>query len=178
MELNDSQEKAIRMSAPYVVRPDADFTEEIIRGGGDTLKQCYQCATCSVKCELSPDDRPFPRKEMIWAQWGLKDRRVGDPDVWLCHRCADCSAHCPRVAKPAAVLAAVRDFTVRPYAFPGFMGAALGRPAILPLMMLIPALLMVIVLNAVSGSGGHGREVGETARRWGVCAAPPGDGVD
>jgi len=166
------------MSAPYVVRPDKDFAEELIRSGADTLKQCYQCATCSVKCELSPSDRPFPRKEMIWAQWGLKDKLVGDPDVWLCHRCADCSAHCPRGAKPGDVLAAVRDFTVRHYAFPKFMGAALARPALLPLMMLIPAVLMVLVLNAVGGSEGHGGDPVETGRLWGLLPVPLMDHVD
>lgn len=166
------------MAEAYAVRPDKEFVKEIIKGGGDTLKQCYQCATCSVKCELSPDDHPFPRKEMIWAQWGLKDKLVGDPDVWLCHRCSDCSVHCPRGARPGDVLAAVRDFTIKEFAFPKFMGAALGRPALLPFMMLIPAILILVVLAVAGGSGGHGGEHVDVVKMGGFFPIPQADHVE
>lgn len=159
------------MSEAYVLKPDKGFAEEVIKGGGDTLKQCYQCATCSVKCELSPDDRPFPRKEMIWAQWGLKDRLVGDPDVWLCHRCGDCSEHCPRGAKPGDVLAAVRDYTIKHYAFPRFMGNLLAKPIMLPALMIVPAVLILIVLNIFGGTG-HGGEHVEMTRQFGFLPVP------
>ncbi len=172
VEVNGSKERAGSMSEAYVVKPDRAFAEEIIGGGGDTLKQCYQCATCSVKCELSPDDRPFPRKEMIWAQWGLKDKLVGDPDVWLCHRCSDCSVHCPRGARPGDVLASVRDYTIRHYAFPGILGKAMSNPALLPVMMLIPAIVILLVVNAVSGSGGHGSVAVEMGSLWGIFPVP------
>ena len=84
------------MSEPYAVKPDREFLHRLLDEGGEDLKKCFQCATCSVVCELSNERKPFPRKEMVWAQWGLKDRLVADPDVWLCHQCSDCSTRCPR----------------------------------------------------------------------------------
>ena len=51
------------------VEPDVRFVKELKALGGDTLKKCFQCATCSVVCPISPEEQPFPRKEMIAAQW-------------------------------------------------------------------------------------------------------------
>jgi len=67
------------------VDPELKAIKEIQAVGGDTLKKCYQCATCSTVCPLSSDEAPFPRKQMILAQWGFKDRLVNDPAIWLCH---------------------------------------------------------------------------------------------
>ena len=75
------------MTETYVIEPDLDFIKKIGALGGEDLKKCYQCATCSVACAISPDTKPFPRKEMIAASWGLKDKLVGNSDIWLCHNC-------------------------------------------------------------------------------------------
>jgi quinone-modifying oxidoreductase subunit QmoC len=62
------------MADSRLVEADVKFVKQLKAMGGDTLKKCYQCATCSVVCPISPDEKPFPRKEMVAAQWGLKDR--------------------------------------------------------------------------------------------------------
>jgi quinone-modifying oxidoreductase subunit QmoC len=114
--------------------------------GGDSLKKCYQCATCSVVCERSPDQTPFPRKEMLWAQWGLRDRLAVDPDVWLCYQCSDCSVHCPRGARPGDVLAAARLAAIERYAIPDFLPKVLSRPAALPLLILFAAAIIFLLV--------------------------------
>jgi len=136
------------MPEACLVRPDREFIEEIIASGGGDLKKCMQCANCSVICELSGDLHPFPRKEMLWAQWGLKDRLVADPDVWLCHQCNDCSVHCPRGAHPGDVLAAVRQQAVRAYAFPHFLARWVNQVGMLPVTFLIPIVLITLALLA------------------------------
>ena len=103
---------------PTYVEPDLNFVKGVIAAGGDTLKRCYQCATCAVVCPLSTDERPFPRKQMILAQWGMADRIAKDPAIWLCHQCSDCTAYCPRGARPGDVLAAIRAMAIREYAEP------------------------------------------------------------
>ena len=125
-----------------IIEPDLDFIRELLANGGDSLKKCYQCATCSVTCELSPAEAAFPRKEMHWAQWGLKERLLADPDVFLCYQCNDCTKTCPRGARPGDVLAAIRAAVYRRFAVPSFMGGALGNPkAMLPLF-LVPVLVL------------------------------------
>ncbi len=136
------------MSESTLVKPDLEFVRELKSLGGDSLKKCFQCATCSVVCKRSPEDKPFPRKEMIWSQWGLKDRLMADPDVWLCYNCNDCSVHCPRGAKPGEVLAAVRNYSFMNYAWPSFMGKLLSQPKYLPFLFGLP---IVLILLAVLG---------------------------
>jgi len=61
------------MANGRMVEPDLKFINGVIELGGSSLKKCFQCATCSVVCPLSPDDNPFPRKHMILTQWGQRD---------------------------------------------------------------------------------------------------------
>lgn len=79
---------------------------------------------------------------MAWALWGMKDRLLSDPDVWLCHHCNDCSTNCPRQTRPGDVLGAVRQQTVLHYAFPGFLARWVSRPAFIPVLLAIPAVLL------------------------------------
>jgi len=134
------------MPDTYVVRPERSFLHRILNQGGEDLKKCFQCATCSVVCELSNHRKPFPRKEMIWAQWGLKDRLVADPDIWLCHQCNDCSTRCPRGARPGDVLAALRRESVLHHAAPRFLASWASAFAYLPVMLLIPVVLLILAL--------------------------------
>jgi quinone-modifying oxidoreductase subunit QmoC len=135
----------MNMANTYVIEPDLAFIKEVGALGGEDLKKCYQCATCSVACPISPDTKPFPRKEMIAASWGLKDKLVGNADIWLCHNCGDCSTRCPREAKPGDLLAAVRTYAIGEYARPKWLAKALKDPKKLPILLAIPAVLFLVV---------------------------------
>jgi quinone-modifying oxidoreductase subunit QmoC len=145
------------MDGARLVEPDLAFIREVKGAGGETLKKCYQCATCSTVCNLSPDDRPFPRKEMLMASWGQSTELMKDPDVWLCYQCNDCTTYCPRGARPGDVLAAVRSFAYKHFSFPSFMGRALATPKALPLLLLVPAIILIacIVLTAPRAADGR-----------------------
>jgi quinone-modifying oxidoreductase subunit QmoC len=138
------------MADTYLIEPDLDFIREVGALGGEDLKKCYQCATCSIACQISPETRPFPRKEMIAASWGLKDKLVGNSDIWLCHNCGDCSTLCPREAKPGNVLAAVRSYAISEYAQPKWLANALKQPKKLPILLAIPTVLF-LVLGLITG---------------------------
>ena len=133
------------MSDAYLVDPDVKFIEEVGKLGGQDVKKCFQCATCSVACPISPDEKPFPRKEMLATSWGLKDRLIGNGDIWLCHNCGDCTSKCPRGAKPGDVLAAVRSYAVAEYATPKALGKMVNNPGALPILLGIPAALILVL---------------------------------
>jgi len=133
------------------VQPDLDFIRYLKEAGGDTLKKCYQCATCSVMCPLSKDGSPFPRKEMIWSQWGLKDKLIADPDVFLCHQCGDCTENCPRGAKPGDVLGAIRAYAYTFYGWPAPLAKLASSARGLPMLIGIPV-VVIFVMWMISGA--------------------------
>jgi quinone-modifying oxidoreductase subunit QmoC len=98
---------------------DLDVVRELRQFGGDAFKRCSQCATCSVVCDLSAGDGEFPRKKMLWAQWGLGQRLVASLDPWLCYYCGKCSLRCPRQAEPGETLMTLRRWLTSRYDFTG-----------------------------------------------------------
>ncbi len=145
------------MAGETVIKPDLQFVNRVIAAGGDTVKKCYQCDTCSVVCNPTPDSKPFPRKEMLQAQWGLKEV-VKDPDIWLCHQCSDCTVYCPRGAKPGEVMNVLRKLCIEEYAAPPQLAHAVGDSRFLPLLIAFPMLLLALALKIT----GH----------WGIPAGP------
>ncbi len=134
------------MSDATVIKPDLQFVNEIIKGGGESLKKCYQCATCSVVCNVTPEGNPFPRKEMVLAQWGQKDKLLASPDVWLCHQCSDCTAYCPRGAKPGEVLNAIRKQSIKEVALVPLFAKIATDWKLIWLLFAIPIVLFYIIM--------------------------------
>lgn len=129
------------MSELLVLEPDTRFIDRVLAAGGENLKKCFQCATCTSVCALSNEANAFPRKQMIEAQWGLKEKVLADPAIWLCHNCGDCTAQCPRGADPAEALGAIRREAIKHYAFPRFLGEWVSNSKYLPLLFLLPVLI-------------------------------------
>lgn len=130
-----------------IVKPDLEFVKDVIASGGGDLKKCYQCSTCTVVCGMTPDDKPFPRKEMLYAQWGVKDKLISNPDIWLCHQCSDCTAYCPRGAKPGEVLGAVRKMAIQHYSAPSFLAKMVNDPKYLLVLLAIPTIIFLVLLQ-------------------------------
>jgi quinone-modifying oxidoreductase subunit QmoC len=129
------------------IQTDLDWKRQIIGLDAPDLSVCYQCGTCTAVCPLSTAENPFPRKEMVWVQWGMKDRALGNASIWLCHQCGTCNTYCPRDAKPSNVMAALRDYSIGHYAVPAFMGRALDHPRYLPLLFGVPAVILLGILG-------------------------------
>lgn len=131
--------------AETVLKPDVQFTARLMEAGGGDLKQCFQCATCAVACPMSPDMKPFPRKEMVWASFGLKEKLMSDVDLWVCHNCGNCSDLCPRGAKPAEMMSAARNMVFQDVVLPGRVAQWMSKPSGLIWLFAIPAVLWLLV---------------------------------
>jgi quinone-modifying oxidoreductase subunit QmoC len=160
------------MAGETVIKPDLQFVNRVIAAGGDTVKKCYQCDTCSVVCNPTPDSKPFPRKEMLQAQWGLKEV-VQSPDIWLCHQCSDCTVYCPRGANPGEVMNALRKMCIEEYAQPPQLAKMVGDSRYLPVLIAFPVLLLLGVLKFLGILGVNVGEHGEKLFHQGI-AIPEG----
>jgi len=90
---------------------------------------------------------------MIAAQWGLKEKVLADPAIWLCHNCGDCTLTCPRGAKPSEVMNAIRAEAIKRYAVPQFAGRIVARPLYLALLYVIPLLILGSIALEELGNG-------------------------
>jgi quinone-modifying oxidoreductase subunit QmoC len=156
-------------SIPIVV--SSDLRAEFFERGGENAAKCYQCATCSSVCELAPADAPFPRRQILLAQWGLFDQLMGDPAVWLCHQCNDCSVRCPRDVAPGDIMASLRAMMVEMLAFPRVLGSLVGNVRkTWPLLVFGPILFWALLIGFTTGFGEvethHGLQPGPTMGQY------------
>jgi quinone-modifying oxidoreductase subunit QmoC len=105
-----------------------------------------QCGACTAACSLSEAENVFPRKQMILAAWGVKERLMADPNVWTCHQCGDCTITCPRGVKPGEILAALRQKQISHYSKPGFLARWMQDIRYLPLVLLVPVVIITTIL--------------------------------
>lgn len=128
------------------IQTNIEFLQQVKKLSGVNLKECMQCGNCTAVCKLNNGDSAFPRKEMMWSAWGLKDKLIGNPALWQCHQCGDCSTTCPRNVKPANVLSALRELNYLEYSRPVFLAKWLSKPAYLPLVIIFPVIIIHVIL--------------------------------
>jgi quinone-modifying oxidoreductase subunit QmoC len=139
-------------SAATIITPDREFREALFRRGGADAARCFQCATCSSVCDLATPETMFPRRQMLWAQWGLVDRLAGDPSIWLCHQCNDCTVRCPRDARPGDALQALRSLMIEHVGVPGWVARLVGAARTTwPILLGVPVLFWAVFIQAVNG---------------------------
>jgi ferredoxin len=102
------------------------LAEDIIRLGGDGIRGCYQCGTCTAICPLSESSSANFRKTIKYVQLGLEKKLLGDVTPWLCYYCGDCQASCPRNANPSEIMAAVRRYQTGKYDWTGISSKLAG----------------------------------------------------
>jgi len=140
------------MPSAIAITPSRALRDDLLRRGASDAVRCFQCATCSSVCDLATAERPFPRRQMLWAQWGLVDRLEADPSIWLCHQCNDCTTRCPRDARPGDAVQAMRALVVERLGSPRALARLVGAARTTwPLLLGLPVLFWVLFIQAVNG---------------------------
>lgn len=96
---------------------DASFIEAIKALGGESVRKCYQCGSCTANCPLTAQVKAFPRRTIRLVQLGLAERALRSPEMWLCSACSTCKATCPRKVDPGEIMAALRRHAYSKYSW-------------------------------------------------------------
>ena len=89
------------------------FLEDIYSiPGGEKIKECIQCGTCSASCPTSYAMDYTPREVIAALRAGLLDRVVKSNTIWLCSSCYYCTVRCPAGVKLTDVMYELKRLAV------------------------------------------------------------------
>jgi len=90
------------------------FVEEISAiPGGEKVKLCIQCGTCSASCPNANRMDYTPRQLIAMARAGMRDEVLSSRSPWLCLSCYLCTVRCPRGIKPTDLMHTLECLAVR-----------------------------------------------------------------
>ena len=93
---------------------DHDFLEEIYAlPGGNEIKKCIQCGTCSGSCPVGSVMDHAPRKIFSLIRAGFRDEVLRSNTIWFCSSCYTCAVRCPKEIKITDVMYALKRLAVK-----------------------------------------------------------------
>ncbi|HXW68772.1 MAG TPA: 4Fe-4S dicluster domain-containing protein [Dissulfurispiraceae bacterium] len=105
------------MSGTNAVEEPAGFEllNEVMRltPGGDSLKSCLQCGTCSGSCPSSGDMDHTPRKLFSMLHAGLNYEVLSSNTPWFCVSCYCCTTRCPQQIPVTEIMYTLKQLAVK-----------------------------------------------------------------
>jgi quinone-modifying oxidoreductase subunit QmoC len=76
------------------------FVDEIASiPGGEDIKVCIQCGTCTASCPNADRMEHSPSHLIAMARAGMKEEVLSSNGMWMCLSCYLCVVRCPRDIK-------------------------------------------------------------------------------
>lgn len=123
---------------------ETDTTDLILKLGGEGIRKCYQCGSCTAICPISEDYMTSFRRSIKYAQLGLDNKLSSDLTPWLCYACGECSNSCPRDANPSEIMMSIRRYLTIKYDWTG-----ISRALYLNSKILLSAILSLSILTGI-----------------------------
>lgn len=86
--------------------------------GGEALRDCIQCGTCSGACPMSVYMDLTPRRVIALTRAGLERDVLESVTPWLCASCYECQVRCPREIKVTDVMYALKRRAIEKGLYP------------------------------------------------------------
>jgi quinone-modifying oxidoreductase, subunit QmoC len=91
-----------------------DFLEEVYKTpGGEKIKHCIQCGTCSGSCPVSWAMEQSPRQIFAMIRAGMRDKVLDSLTIWTCASCYQCASRCPQKIKITDVMYTLKRIAMR-----------------------------------------------------------------
>ena len=92
----------------------AGFLEEVYSiPGGEKIKDCIQCGTCSGSCPVSWAMEQTPRQVFAMVRAGMRDEVMESLTIWTCASCYQCAARCPQEIKVTDIMYILKRMSIR-----------------------------------------------------------------
>jgi len=90
------------------------FVEEICAiPGGEGIRLCIQCGTCTASCPNADRMEHTPSELIAMARAGMREEVLSSNAMWLCASCYLCTVRCPRGIKQTELMHAFECLAVR-----------------------------------------------------------------
>jgi heterodisulfide reductase subunit C len=95
------------------------FLEEVdLIPGGEKIKQCIQCGTCTGSCPVSYAMEITPRKVIALFRAGEIESILRSNTIWLCASCYGCTVRCPAGIKITDMMYALKRLAMSRNIYP------------------------------------------------------------
>lgn len=99
--------------AGQMTRSEAELREEFLRQvdqipGGERIKRCIQCGTCTGSCPVSYAMDISPRQLIALFRAGELETIMKSRTIWICASCYACTTRCPSGIKITDIIYALK----------------------------------------------------------------------
>lgn len=117
MALNISKEPGVLDKKESELR--ATFLYQVSNiPGGEKIKKCIQCGTCSGACPVSYTMDIMPREVIALFRAGDMETILNSRTIWICASCYACTVRCPSGIKVTDIMYALKRMAIEKKLFP------------------------------------------------------------
>jgi len=106
--------EGVQQTVIYEQAMDLHFLDEVYHiPGGEKIKDCIQCGTCSGSCPVSWAMEETPRQIFAMVRAGMRDKVLDSLTIWTCASCYQCMHRCPQEIKITDIMYMLKRMAIR-----------------------------------------------------------------
>ena len=111
--LGDTMRDTLRLRSHSATNGDGFLEEVCSFPGGETVRACIQCGTCSGSCPAVGEMEYGPRQINAMVRAGMRDEVLSTNSMWCCLSCYLCTERCPRGVQVTDIMYTLKRLAIR-----------------------------------------------------------------